>query len=137
MLPARRQDRTHPAFLHVDAPILPGWVCEQLGAPVATDACAVAATPISSADGIDLSVRQSDKLVLITACVRNAVRLTPLSLQQRTTEAYQTIRSQLTASEHRYPIRIWNLIPDIHGAMSDGIDRYMVFNAGRFTAYHD
>ena len=105
-------------FLHVDAPILPGWVCEQLGEKVATDAGAVAPTPISSADGVELSVRRSDKLVLVTACVRNAVGLTPLLLQQRTTEAYESVRTQLAAGEHRHPIRIWNLIPDIHGAMS-------------------
>lgn len=137
MLIARHRNPTRPEFVHVDAPILPGWVCERFGDAVPGDAREAAATPIESADGIGLTVRRSDTLMLVTACVPNAVGHTSLLLQQRTTEAYKAVRTQLTAGAIRHPIRIWNLIPDIHGAMSEGIDRYMVFNAGRYAAYHD
>ena len=37
----------------------------------------------------------------------------------------------------RHPARFWNFIPDIGAPMVDGLDRYMVFNAGRHDAYSD
>jgi len=134
MLTSSTQQRTHPAILHVDAPILPGWVCERFGDP---GAASPVATPCPAPDGIDLTLRRSDKLTLATACVRDALTLPALVFQKRTTEAYLAVRAQLVAGELRHPIRIWNLIPDIHGAMPGAIDRYMVFNAGRYAAYHD
>ena len=37
----------------------------------------------------------------------------------------------------RHPARFWNFIPGIGEPMVDGLDRYMVFNAGRHDAYGD
>ena len=37
----------------------------------------------------------------------------------------------------RYPARFWNFIPDIGERMPDGLNRYMVFNAGRHDACND
>ncbi len=137
MKTARCQPRTYPEILRVDAPILPGWVCERFGGAEIQPGSPAASTPIQPTEGIEVGVRQSGKQMLVTVCVHNAVALAPLALQQRTTAAYEAIRAQLTASKFRHAIRIWNLIPDIHGVMSGGIDRYMVFNAGRYAAYHD
>ena len=36
----------------------------------------------------------------------------------------------------RFPLRIWNFVPDIQAPMAGG-DRYMAFNDGRFTAYSE
>lgn len=49
---------------------------------------------------------------------------------------YRSIAEEL-AREHRHAVRIWNFVPDIQGPIDGAGDRYMAFNAGRFTAYAD
>ena len=39
------------------------------------------------------------------------------------------------ARSHRHPIRFWNFVPRPNDAMGPGLDRYMVFNDGRYEAY--
>src|SRR5262249_11780947 len=48
--------------------------------------------------------------------------------------AYVAIGAALTAL-HRVPIRFWNFVPGPGDPMGGGLDRYMVFNAGRFDGY--
>lgn len=54
--------------------------------------------------------------------------------QAETTRAYERIRSELVSRGAVHPVRLWNHIPGIHEPMGDGLDRYMVFNAGRYEA---
>jgi hypothetical protein len=59
-------------------------------------------------------------------------------LKQLTTKAYDTLFDQLEIGKQncgRHPVRFWNFVPGIHDEMDDGRDRYMVFNAGRYSAY--
>ena len=49
---------------------------------------------------------------------------------------------RLREMQTQFPVRFWNYIPDIHcpcGRTPDGrpLDRYMVFNAGRYAACAD
>ena len=46
-------------------------------------------------------------------------------------------RRAAAAASGRHPVRFWNFVPGIHADMGDGLDRYMVFNAGRFAAFCD
>lgn len=54
--------------------------------------------------------------------------------QAETTRAYEWIRAELVSRGAPHPVRLWNHIPGIHEPMDDGLDRYMVFNAGRYEA---
>ena len=55
--------------------------------------------------------------------------------QAETTRAYERIRAELVSRGAIHPVRLWNHIPGIHEPMGDdGLDRYMVFNAGRYEA---
>jgi chorismate lyase/3-hydroxybenzoate synthase len=56
------------------------------------------------------------------------------AFQEATARAYGRIRSELIARGAVHPVRLWNHIPGIHEPMGDGLDRYMVFNAGRYEA---
>ncbi|MES1240407.1 MAG: pteridine-dependent deoxygenase like protein [Acidobacteriota bacterium] len=56
------------------------------------------------------------------------------AFQETTTRAYEQIRSELVSRGAVHPVRLWNHIPGIHEPMGDGLDRYMVFNAGRYEA---
>lgn len=55
-------------------------------------------------------------------------------LHEATAAAYRRIEAELRARGTIHPVRLWNHIPGIHDPMGDGLDRYMVFNAGRYEA---
>ncbi|MFQ5494503.1 MAG: hypothetical protein ACE5EX_03900 [Phycisphaerae bacterium] len=75
--------------------------------------------------------------MLATARVAGAASLPPLVLQRRVMDAFVAVHRFLATDGPWHPIRIWNVIPDIRAVTPDGLDRYKVFNAGRFAAYHD
>ena len=85
----------------------------------------------------DCTLRQGDRLTLATVRVRRADDLDPLGFQRQTVLAYRAIANALERREARHPIRFWNFIPDINKPVSESLSRYMVFNAGRFSAFHD
>lgn len=55
-------------------------------------------------------------------------------LESAVIAAYGRLAAAL-AQAGRHPVRFWNFIPGIHAEMGGGLDRYMVFNAGRFAAF--
>lgn len=55
-------------------------------------------------------------------------------LHEATSRAYRRIEAELRERGTSHPVRLWNYIPGIHQPMGDGLDRYMVFNAGRYEA---
>ncbi|MEZ5287169.1 MAG: hypothetical protein R2712_20680 [Vicinamibacterales bacterium] len=67
--------------------------------------------------------------------VPDARRLGTAAFQDAAAHAYRRVHLQLDGSEHRHPVRYWSFIPGIHDDMGSGLDRYMVFNAGRFSAF--
>jgi chorismate lyase/3-hydroxybenzoate synthase len=81
-----------------------------------------------------LETSRADGLTLLRLCIPGADGLSPLEFQRVATCGYRLIRERLTASG-AHPIRFWNVIPRIRTSCGDGLDRYMVFNAGRFAAY--
>jgi chorismate lyase/3-hydroxybenzoate synthase len=69
--------------------------------------------------------------------VSGADHLSPEAFERVTAEAYAYIASELRDKPARHPVRFWNYIPGIHRPAGEGLDRYMVFNAGRFKACSD
>ncbi len=76
----------------------------------------------------------SGKLTLLTTSVMHARSLTIAGLRERVAEAYVRLAAEIEPTG-RTPIRFWNFIPDLNAPMGDGIDRYMVFNAGRAAGF--
>jgi chorismate lyase/3-hydroxybenzoate synthase len=76
----------------------------------------------------------SGPLVLLTTSVLGARGLPSDALRARIAEAYVGIGDALT-SFGRQPIRFWNFIPDPVEIMDGGLNRYMIFNAGRHEGY--
>jgi chorismate lyase / 3-hydroxybenzoate synthase len=83
------------------------------------------------------TVRGDGGLVLVTVTVRNADHLDTLGFQRQTVLAYRAIALMLKQRTARYPIRFWNFIPDINKPISESLSRYMVFNAGRCSAFYE
>jgi hypothetical protein len=79
-------------------------------------------------------VDSAPPLAVLTTTVTGARALSPDDLRRRVADAYVAIGHALTAID-RVPIRFWNFVPDPGEPMGDGLDRYMVFNAGRCDGY--
>ena len=79
-------------------------------------------------------VRDTGRFTLVTARVAGAASLDAGAFEQSAAEVYATLARALAARPDRHPVRFWNHLPDIRHSEARGIDRYMVFNAGRFAA---
>ena len=114
-------------------PTVPDWVEPWVGPPVATDRW----------DRDDQGIRTTGQVIYgkrfthVKVRVHAAHHLPDLELQHATTEAYRRTRRALDDGEATQPVRFWNFIPGIGDEAGDGLDRYMVFNAGRFAAFSD
>jgi chorismate lyase/3-hydroxybenzoate synthase len=103
-------------------PVPPSWVREAIGA-----------NPSGLELGPHVSGVRSSDLTLLTTRLDNATRLPADALRRRVAETYTHLAAAL-AITGCHPIRYWNFIPSIGALMEPGLDRYMVFNAGRYEA---
>lgn len=71
---------------------------------------------------------------LASVTVPDARSLGRTELHEATARAYRHLEAELRSRGTVHPVRLWNHIPGIHDPMGDGLDRYMVFNAGRYEA---
>ncbi len=71
---------------------------------------------------------------MLGVSVEDAAGLDAPSLQRAVSETYRSLAQALT-SLRCHPVRFWNFVPEIGAPMDGGLERYMVFNAGRFDAY--
>lgn len=107
------------------APLPPAWVDTLLGAtPVVTHA----GTP-----DLPVEVRTGDHFTHVAITLTEADGLPPAVLHDRVRDAYLAVAATLNAQQ-RHPVRFWNFVPRIHTPSGEGLDRYMVFNGGRFAA---
>jgi enamine deaminase RidA (YjgF/YER057c/UK114 family) len=81
-----------------------------------------------------VDVIAADPLALLAASVPGARGMAADLLRSHVSDAYIAIGHALTTLK-RVPIRFWNFVPDPGEPMGDGLDRYMVFNGGRFNGY--
>jgi chorismate lyase/3-hydroxybenzoate synthase len=73
-------------------------------------------------------------LEMFTAVVPDAAAMSAAALRTNVTAAYVQIGAALRAAD-KAAIRLWNYLPDPAHVMEPGLDRYMVFNAGRYDGY--
>lgn len=76
----------------------------------------------------------SGSLEVVSAVIPNAAAMPATTLRTNVASAYLAIGQTLSAIG-KTPIRLWNYLPDPAHAMGPGLDRYMVFNAGRHDGY--
>jgi enamine deaminase RidA (YjgF/YER057c/UK114 family) len=85
-----------------------------------------------AADG--LQVLTSGSLSLLSSVIDDAAAMNAETLRTAVAEAYALLDSTLSGLRLS-PIRFWNYLPNPAQPMQPGVDRYMVFNAGRFDGY--
>src|SRR5215208_6094978 len=81
-----------------------------------------------------VDVTTSGSLALVSISVNGAAAMSAEDLRLEVTRAYLAVATALRRRGLQ-PIRFWNFLPAPGEQMGDGLDRYMVFNAGRFDAY--
>jgi chorismate lyase/3-hydroxybenzoate synthase len=118
---AQRLRSPAPSFPELQATV-PRWVDDALG-------------PDPSEVDVGPQVRAiaSESLALLTATISRVPELSARELRKEVFRVYQRLESALAALQ-RQPLRFWNYIPAITCTMGEGLDRYMVFNAGRYDA---
>jgi len=72
---------------------------------------------------------------LVSGQLPNASRLAPDLFQLAVTDMFLVILDALRKSQTPFPVRMWVVVPGIHVSMTDSMDRYQVFNAGRYDAF--
>ena len=90
--------------------------------------------PFSVPEGLSVTVRALPHFSFVEVCIGRAEEMDRQQLEHRTAQAYTAIAEVLRRQRACHPVRLWNYLPDIHGDMGEGLDRYMAFNAGRFRA---
>lgn len=115
-----------PAPLPADESSLraPSWVHALAGKPGVT----------LPGEGFSLDVCQGEGHCFVSVRAPAARSLDRSSFQEAIVRVYRRIEAELRARGTVHPVRLWNHLPGIHDPMGDGLDRYMVFNAGRYAA---
>ena len=114
-----------PATLVPLAPVPPQWVDALLGpAPVSSRTETAHGTVV---------VRTGLEYTHVSVTIPLADALPPDTLHSHVRDAYLSVATTLNAQQ-RHPVRFWNFVPHIHTPSGEGLDRYMVFNGGRFAA---
>ncbi|HEX8324545.1 MAG TPA: hypothetical protein VF595_11620 [Tepidisphaeraceae bacterium] len=72
--------------------------------------------------------------VVVSAVVPGARSLDADGLTRATLDAYRTLRGKLHSAGDVYLIRVWNYVPALLTPTGPNTDRYMAFNAGRYSA---
>ena len=113
---------------------LPAWIRDSVGS-VEPD------RHWSVGTGIRAVERTNGERRLRTVVLDDASTMNGEVFESRTLQAYRTL---LSGIPHDHLLRAWNFIPRINDdagfettCEGGGGDRYMVFNAGRFKAFHD
>lgn len=76
-----------------------------------------------------------DDACLVAATVPSVTHLPTDDFRRCVGGALHTVLTTLRDAGFANPVRMWSFIPSIHDHMGDGLDRYRVFNAGRYDAF--
>jgi hypothetical protein len=74
-------------------------------------------------------------LSLTSIRVDNALHMDADTFRAATSKAYELLIASCEKNPHQHLARVWNFIPSILEPLDEFRQRYMVFNAGRFSAY--
>lgn len=86
-------------------------------------------------DGVSFRVRDAGERALLTTRISEASSLSAIKLRAAVAHAYLTLFRIASQQRARHLVRLWNFIPAIHDPLGENLDRYRVFNLGRFDAF--
>lgn len=77
-------------------------------------------------------MRPADGYTMTSVRLLDVDRMDILTFEQSVGDAYRIVLDQIKGD---HALRFWAFVPQIHADYGSGLDRYMAFNAGRFTAF--
>lgn len=83
------------------------------------------------------TVSSGASATLVSVRVAGAAGLDRDALQRASADAVRGALSAISASPHPRVVRMWSFVPGIHRSMGGTLDRYQVFNAGRYGAFEE
>ena len=119
-----RPNASAPYVLDLPGSSPPSWVDEWVGA---------AQVSSMKADAIRFQVSMGARFSRFSVSIEDVRTMDTATLQRSVTDAYLMVFEQLAARD-LHLVRTWAAIPGIHESHGE-VDRYMVFNGGRFAAY--
>jgi chorismate lyase/3-hydroxybenzoate synthase len=85
-------------------------------------------------DAHPVTVIRNAGLSFVVGGVRGIHAISERELEKAAASLYSSVLSTLRRAD-RHPWRFWNFIPGLLKPMNQGLNRYMVFNAGRALGY--
>lgn len=113
-------------------PAVPQWACAL--APESAGALEVVAAGGARAE-VRLSRGRGAGLAL--ASVDGVRGLAADAMRACVADVYRRVLRTLRDGGVPHPVRMWTFLPGIHDHLAPGMDRYRVFNAGRFDAFSE
>jgi len=110
--------------------MIPSWVCE-----LAPHAAEFRAVPLAEGTSATLELSCGDGASLVTAVVAHANWLSAEGLRASVAALYESVLGAMKASGFPHPVRMWSFVPGIHERLAAGMDRYRLFNLGRYDAF--
>jgi hypothetical protein len=110
--------------------MIPSWVSEL--APHAANSRAV---PLAGGTRATLDLYHGDDASMATAVVANAIGLSAEGLRESVAAVYEAVLGAMKESGFQHPVRMWSFVPGIHDRLAAGMDRYRLFNLGRYDAF--
>jgi chorismate lyase/3-hydroxybenzoate synthase len=96
---------------------------------------AEARPPARSYEPLSVRLAAGERFARVEVVVDGVEAMDISAFQLTVAEAYRVAFETIAALPAPHPVRFWAFIPGIHAAIGQGLDRYMAFNAGRFSAY--
>jgi chorismate lyase / 3-hydroxybenzoate synthase len=128
-------ERIHTVLMDI-APSSPSWIIPApliARPPLWVDHLLADAAPAVTAAG-GVTITTATPFAQFHISIGNALAMSREELRARVTDAYIAIGEAISARQH-HPIRFWNFVPTPGEELAPRIDRYMVFNSGRYDAY--
>jgi chorismate lyase/3-hydroxybenzoate synthase len=85
--------------------------------------------------GVSRRHTRGDNLALTSIRIDNALQMGARTFRAATSKAYELLSDACQQNPQKHLVRVWNFIPSILEPLGEFRQRYMVFNAGRFSAY--
>jgi len=118
------------SLVALSKPMIPPWASGLV--PCVIDSRMMA---LASGGSACVELACGDGLAMVTAVVQHATRLSAEEFRAGVSQVFASVLDGLSECGFPHPVRMWNFVPGIHERMGDGLDRYRVFNLGRFDAF--
>lgn len=116
---------------------LPHWINALLKSPDTQQVAAAAFTNETASDALISNVIDAPDATLVSVRSKVDDLDKPNGYTSAAAKCYEALFKTLQAHNAKYPIRMWNFVPNINELVEQEMNRYMQFNIGRHKALAD